>query len=202
MTSKTTSPNRDGRRPRGLYVGRFQPFHLGHLRVVERLRRDHPEEGLLLGIGSAQESHTAENPFTAGERMEMIERALVEAKVAGVVPVPIPDLNRHSQWVAYVVSMLPKFHRVYTNASLTRTLFQEAGFEVQAIPFEDRAELSGKRLRAAMRAGRPWRNSVPPAVATYLGSIHGAERVRGLTFEDEAPPGAKRRRTPAAARAS
>ncbi|MCI4323192.1 MAG: nicotinamide-nucleotide adenylyltransferase [Thermoplasmata archaeon] len=185
MTSKTTSPNRVAPRPRGLYVGRFQPFHLGHLRVVERLRRDHPEEGLLLGIGSAQESHTAENPFTAGERMEMIERALAAAKVPGVVPVPIPDLNRHSQWVAYVVSMLPTFQRVYTNSSLTRTLFEEAGFEVQAIPFEDRAELSGKRLRAAMRTGKKWRNAVPPAVGEYLASIHGAERVRGLTVKDD-----------------
>ena len=45
----------------GLYVGRFQPFHNGHLSIVK--------EGLahcarlILVIGSAQESGTEQNPF-------------------------------------------------------------------------------------------------------------------------------------------
>jgi len=59
---------------RGLYVGRFQPFHLGHLSAVKSVLKD--VEELVIVIGSAQYSHTTANPFTAGERLIMIRKAL------------------------------------------------------------------------------------------------------------------------------
>ncbi len=64
---------------RGLYVGRFQPFHLGHLGAVKAVLKEVDE--LVIVIGSAQYSHNLNNPFTAGERLVMIRRALQEAKV-------------------------------------------------------------------------------------------------------------------------
>ncbi|MGA8276399.1 MAG: adenylyltransferase/cytidyltransferase family protein, partial [Thermoplasmata archaeon] len=39
-------------------MGRFQPFHCGHLKVVETIRRGRPEAALILAIGSAEESYT------------------------------------------------------------------------------------------------------------------------------------------------
>ncbi|NTV27538.1 MAG: adenylyltransferase/cytidyltransferase family protein, partial [Methanothrix sp.] len=59
---------------RGLYIGRFQPYHLGHQAVLDRIAEEMEE--IVIVIGSAQESHTSENPFTAGERMDMIYAAL------------------------------------------------------------------------------------------------------------------------------
>ena len=78
---------------RGIYIGRFQPFHKGHLYAVKEVLNEVDE--LIIGIGSAQESHTLENPFTAGERMLMIKSALAEAGVDSykVYIVPIPDLS-------------------------------------------------------------------------------------------------------------
>ena len=58
---------------RGLYIGRFQPYHLGHQAVLESISEEMDE--IVVVIGSAQESHTIDNPFTAGERMEMISGA-------------------------------------------------------------------------------------------------------------------------------
>ena len=55
---------------RALFVGRFQPFHYGHLHAVESILKENDE--LLLVVGSAQMSHEPDNPFTAGERIEMI----------------------------------------------------------------------------------------------------------------------------------
>ena len=60
-----------------LFIGRFQPFHEGHLSVVKRALRDN--DFLLIGIGSAEEDYLPDNPFTAGERWEMIRAALDEA---------------------------------------------------------------------------------------------------------------------------
>ena len=62
---------------RGLYIGRFQPYHLGHQAVLEKIAKE--VEEIVIVIGSAQESHTPENPFTGGERMEMIYAALGES---------------------------------------------------------------------------------------------------------------------------
>ena len=56
---------------RGLFLGRFQPFHLGHLDVIKQALKMVDE--LVIVIGSAQYSHTFENPFTDSEREEMIE---------------------------------------------------------------------------------------------------------------------------------
>jgi nicotinamide-nucleotide adenylyltransferase len=168
---------------RGLLIGRFQPFHLGHLALLEEIRRRHPADPLLIGIGSAQASHTLENPFTAGERFEMIERALVEAGLSGATPVPLVDIDRHSVWVAHVASLLPPFGRVYTNNPLTRRLFETAHYAVEGTPMYDRSRFEGTRIRALIGSGGPWQELVPGAVADYLEEIHGPERIREMVVE-------------------
>ena len=59
---------------RALFVGRFQPFHLGHQEAILHILREHEE--VIIVIGSAQNSHDINNPFTAGERITMIREAL------------------------------------------------------------------------------------------------------------------------------
>ena len=64
---------------RGLFVGRFQPFHIGHIKIVKKLLKSIDE--LIIIVGSSQLSHELENPFTAGERHYMIQSALIEAGI-------------------------------------------------------------------------------------------------------------------------
>jgi nicotinamide-nucleotide adenylyltransferase len=163
---------------RGLLIGRFQPFHKGHLAVVVEIRNRNPSADLLLGVGSAQASHTSENPFTAGERVEMIELALAEARVDHVTAYPIPDVDRHAVWVAHVESLVPQFERVYTNNPLTRLLFERARYEVVSPELVRRDVYEGRRIRAAMASGEPWKESVPPAVARCIDSWGGVDRMR------------------------
>ncbi len=165
---------------RGLLVGRFQPFHRGHLFVVQQIRSLRPEEPLILGLGSAQASYTWENPFTAGERTEMIARALDEAGLRAVTTVPIVDIDRHALWVAHVESLLPPFDRVYTNNPLTRLLFERARYTVESPPLFERERFEGARIRQRMAAGEEWSDLVPPATAAYLESIQAAHRLRQL----------------------
>ena len=166
---------------RALFIGRFQPFHLGHLEAVRTIRTKRPSECLLLGIGSAQESFTVQNPFTAGERFDMIDRSLREAEIDGVQIIPLVDINQHAVWVAYVVGLLPAFHRVYTNNPLTRTLFEGAGYPVEGTPLYERERWVGVDVRAALARGEPMEARVPPAVARFLREIHGVERLKMLS---------------------
>jgi nicotinamide-nucleotide adenylyltransferase len=165
---------------RGLLIGRFQPFHRGHLEVVRKVRADRPSAALLIGVGTADESYTWDNPFTAGERLEMIERALAEAKVENVQLIPISDIARHALWVNYLEALLPPFDRVYTNNPLTRLLFERAGYLVESPPLFDRARFEGVRIREQLAEGGGWKEAVPPAVAAYLEEIGAPARLEVL----------------------
>ncbi len=174
--------------PRGLFVGRFQPFHRGHLETLRAIRRGRPSEEILIGIGSAQESYTPENPFTAGERFDMIELSLKEAHLSDIVPIPIPDIHRHFLWVRYLEGILPPFARVYTNNPLTRTLFEATGHPVESPPLFERDRWEGSKIRAALRRGDAVDDLVPPAVAHWLERHRASARLRSIGETATATP--------------
>jgi len=161
-----------------LLIGRFQPFHNGHLEVVRKISA--ASEKLTIGIGSAQNSHTVNNPFTAGERYRMISNTLKEEGLSAYI-IPIEDLNRYSVWVSHVVSMSPPFSVVYSNNTLTRRLFLEAGFEIKDSPLYNRPEFCGTEVRRRMLQDEDWRALVPKAVADVVEDIDGIERIKGLS---------------------
>ncbi len=162
-----------------LVIGRFQPFHKGHLEVVRAIAEE--SDTVTIGIGSAQFSHTLENPFTAGERHLMISRALKEVGLEDYFLVPIVDINRYAVWVAHVVSLVPPFQAIYSNNPLTRRLFEEAGYEVRDSPLFNRDVYSGTEIRRRMITGEDWRSAVPNAVAAVIDEIDGVNRLKELT---------------------
>jgi nicotinamide-nucleotide adenylyltransferase len=170
---------------RGLYVGRFQPFHNGHLDAIKYALK-HVDE-LVVVIGSAQYSHHSYNPFTAGERLVMVRRALEEA---GLVMdklwiVPVPDVHLHMLWVSAVEGYTPHFNIVYSNEPLTRRLFMEAGYQVAEVPFFDRKVYNSTLVREKMAKDDSWTTLVPKAVAEFIGEIDGVNRLRDLARTDK-----------------
>jgi nicotinamide-nucleotide adenylyltransferase len=161
-----------------LIIGRFQPFHNGHMEVIRKISK--VSETLTIGIGSAQYSHTVNNPFTAGERYRMISNSLKDTGITNAYIVPIEDLNRYSVWVSHVVSMSPPFSVVYSNNSLTRRLFLEAGYKIKDSPLYNRSEYSGTEVRRRMLSDEDWRSLVPKAVADVMDDIDGIGRIKGL----------------------
>lgn len=161
-----------------LLVGRFQPFHKGHLFMVRKILEEFDQ--LIIGIGSAQYSHTPRNPFTSGERHTMIKRALESEGIRSYDIVPIEDVGKHSMWVPLVESLLPKFGVVFSNDPLTARLFREKGYEVRELPLHKREEYSGTEIRKRIAAGKKWEHLVPKAVAAYVEEIDGVRRIRDL----------------------
>lgn len=162
-----------------LVVGRFQPLHRGHMEVIRKCAEE--SEHLTIGIGSAQYSHTPENPFTAGERYMMINKSMREYGISNYSIVPIEDLNRYPVWVAHVVSLVPPFRRVYTNNPLTKRLFEESGFEVRASPLYNRELFSGTEIRRRIVEGEEWRSLVPDSVAAVIDDIDGETRLKQIS---------------------
>ena len=166
---------------RGFYIGRFQPYHEGHHAMVDRIRDEIDE--LVVGIGSADQSHTVRNPFTAGERIMMITKALAEFEMT-TYAVPIEDLNRNSVWVSHVQSMSPNFDVAYSNNPLVVRLFEEAGIEVRQSPMFQREEFEGTEVRTRMAAGDDWESLVPQTVAEVIEEIEGLNRIQRITETD------------------
>ena len=166
---------------RGFYIGRFQPYHNGHQSVLEHIADEVDE--IVIGIGSAQLSHLADNPFTAGERVLMITRALASLGCPFYV-IPIEDIRRNALWVAHVQSMTPPFYLCYSSNPLVVQLFKEAGITVQSPAMYERETLSGTEIRKRMLDGAPWKNLVPPAVVQVLKEIDGVERLRQISKND------------------
>lgn len=170
---------------RGLYVGRFQPFHLGHLEAIKKILEE--VEELIVVIGSAQYSHNKGNPFTAGERLVMIRKALEEADVdySRVWVVPVPDVHLHMMWVSAVEGYTPQFQIVYSNEALTKRLFMEAGYKIKGIPFFERQFYSSTLVREKMLIGDSWKKLVPKSVMDFIEQIDGVNRLRDLSSTDK-----------------
>jgi nicotinamide-nucleotide adenylyltransferase len=169
---------------RGLYVGRFQPFHLGHLDAIKYVLKGVDE--LVVVIGSAQYSHNIKNPFTAGERLIMVRNALFEAGVdsAKLWIVPVPDVHLHMLWVSAVEGYTPKFNIVYTNEPLTRRLFSESGYLVKDVPLFERKIYMSTIVREKMVKDENWMELVPKSVSNFIEEIDGVNRVRDLARTD------------------
>jgi nicotinamide-nucleotide adenylyltransferase len=164
----------------GLFIGRFQPFHKGHLATV-RFALDKVDQ-LMIVVGSAQKSHEPKNPFTAGERIRMIKETLDSEKIDAnrIMIIPVPDVDVHSLWTRQVDMLVPKYDVVFANDPFTLMLFRERGVKTVEAPLVDRKEMQATEIRSKMAAGDKWEDLVPAPVAKIIKEIGGVERVKAI----------------------
>ena len=167
---------------RGLVIGRFQPFHLGHRYLIEEIAED--VEEVVVGIGSAGRSHSPKNPFTSGERVNIVQNVLDELD-AKTYLIPIEDIEENAMWVRQIEIRCPTFDVAYTNNHLVERLFEEAGYEVRGTPLQNRDQYHGKEIRERMIAGDDWEHLVPDEVVVAVEEIGGVQRLQKIDKDDE-----------------
>ncbi|MFQ5951673.1 MAG: nicotinamide-nucleotide adenylyltransferase, partial [Candidatus Geothermarchaeales archaeon] len=130
--------------------------------------------------------HQADNPFTSGERIEMIHLALSDHGIGRdrYQVIPVADVEMHSVWVAHIESLCPPFDVVYGNEPLTSELLRERGFDVRKIPFFRREIYSGTEFRRRVLDGEDWRELVPEPVGDFMAKRGLIERIRRLNLSD------------------
>ncbi len=83
-----------------VFIGRFEPFHLGHA-AVARHALQHARKLILL-VGSADTPRSLRDPWTVAERSVMI-RAALEDESARLIVSPLRDhLYNEAQWIGAV----------------------------------------------------------------------------------------------------
>ena len=83
-----------------IYIGRFQPFHLGHAALLRQALAAAPV--CVVVIGSAYQARTPKNPFTWQERAEMVRLTLPEIDRVRVLFLPMRDYYDETRWAAAV----------------------------------------------------------------------------------------------------
>jgi len=158
-----------------LFIGRFQPFHKGHLKVLQNTSIKYDK--IIIGIGSSQYSHTRDNPFTADERKIMVQMSLRKVGISNFKIILIPDIHNPPKWVDHVLTIFTDFDIVITNSKLTKSLFSEKGYSVENTPLYEKKHFSGEEIRRRMIKGERWEHLVPNEVFKLIKEINGEQRV-------------------------
>ncbi len=162
---------------RALFIGRFQPLHWGHVKVIEWLLTQHKE--VVVAIGSADKAMTIDNPFSVGERLEMFRRHFGEN--CRLIYCAIPDTGGQSTiWAAHLRHWCPPYDIVYSNNA-----WVELSLAFWKIPVKDHpifGDYSATLVRFLIAKGdERWRELIPKSVADYIEEIGGVDRIKKLT---------------------
>lgn len=162
----------------GLLIGRFQPFHLGHLDALHFALSK--VDKLWIGLGSSNKPLQKNNPFSAEERKEMILASIDDSMKQRIQIYFIPDLDNHIKWIELINTIVPKFDIIFTNDELTRHLYSKRNVTVLAIPFVKRDILSGTNIRNMIISDQKWGDLVPEGTKNFLYKTSGKQRLKNL----------------------
>jgi len=160
---------------RGLFIGRFQPFHFGHLQDIKNAMKEVDE--LIIGVGSSNEEHTPENPFTVKERIEMIDLVLPNNNISNYTIYTIPDFHDDKKWVEHIETLVPKFDVVYTGNKWTERCFK-GKYKVKKVNMLN--GVSSTIIRNSILKNKNWEELVPKEVVEYIKEINGVGRINEI----------------------
>ena len=162
----------------GLLIGRFQPFHRGHLDALHFALSK--VDKLWIGLGSSNKPLQKNNPFSAEERKKMILSSINESIKNNIEIYFIPDFEDHKKWAEYIDITVPNFDIVFTNDNMTEHLYSKRDTTVVAIPFTKRDVLSGTNIRDLILSDQPWEEFVPDGTRKFLYEINAKQRLKNL----------------------
>ena len=162
-----------------LFIGRFQPFHKGHLEIIKTILKSNDK--VIIVIGSAEKNFLPKNPLTAGERHQIITEALDEAKITPdkYYIIPIRNINNYALWVHHLNMYLPPYQQVYTGSDIVKACYSTHQAEIMEID-KRHLEISATKIRKAMIKDDPWEEFVPKSTAKTLHNWEIPTRVRTI----------------------
>ena len=164
---------------KAILVGRFQPMHTGHLKVIKWILKKYNK--VIIAIGSSQDSFTEKNPFTFEERKKMIQNTLRSEKIEKnkYKIIGIPDVYDDKLWVDSILKKA-KFDVVLTKNVWTKRCFTKAKIPVEPHPMF--GNVSGSKIRRMIKNNEKWENYVPEEVEKIMKKIDLKERLGMFVF--------------------
>jgi bifunctional NMN adenylyltransferase/nudix hydrolase len=173
----------------GIYIGRFQPFHLGHLRSL-KLALERAEQVILI-LGSHRAAADVRNPWSSQERIEMIQSCLEVDTLNRIHFLPIRDwLYSDNLWLAAIQQMVFDITQGSSSVVVFGHRKDASSYYLNLFPQWDYIEtgsfqnLNSTDIRQAYFEGKDsYLPVVPPSVAQCL--EHFKQDNRYLTLCEE-----------------
>lgn len=151
-----------------LYIGRFQPFHLGHLDYIRHILKKHTK--IIIIVGSTNKCDD-KNPYGFEIRKRMISESLIEAgiKKSAFTIKYVPDYpGEDNRWYESIMQLVDDIDEVFTGENEhTRTIFKAHGHKVHSLNDRFRG-ISSTIVREKMKNDGKWDDLVPSAVSRTL----------------------------------
>jgi nicotinamide-nucleotide adenylyltransferase len=153
-----------------IFPGRFQPFHNGHLLVVQGMMKACGNATIV--ICEAKDPRSAEDPFSLDERREMISAALLSADIMDATIVSVKDTESDEAWAHHVLDAAgnPADTMVWSGDENVRKLFENkkvATKKIVPVP-----GINGAELRTMFEKGdRTWRSKVPAGALDVIEGV-------------------------------
>ncbi|MBN2230808.1 MAG: nicotinamide-nucleotide adenylyltransferase [Candidatus Thorarchaeota archaeon] len=166
---------------KSLFIGRFQPIHKGHIHTIKQILAK--DEDIVIVVGSAQYSHTPDNPFTGGERIMFIKQALMDEKIPleRIDIIPLTDINIHPLWVSHLRSYVPYFDKAYSHNPLVKRLLEDGGIVTDSTKLLERSTYSGNHIRDLIRwKNSEWEKFVPAGVVDLIKKYNLESRIQDI----------------------
>ena len=135
----------------GFLVGRFQPFHKGHLYLVKQALKH--VNLLIIVVGSANISDE-KNPFNFEERKKFIKASLIKYKLLNKIQkiVSVDDYPDNDDiWVEELKKKTGHFNVVFGNNEWVNGILEAREVKVIRFPFYKRHIYEGKKIREEMK---------------------------------------------------
>ena len=169
-------------------MGRFQPFHLGHLELAKQVKSECDE--IIIAVTSAQFNYLEKDPFTAGERIEMIHNSLKDAgfKMSKCFIVSIENQFNIATWSSYIKSALPKFDKVYSGNDYVSMLLSDSAIKVVKPTFLEIKKYNATRIRSLIISDNmEWVDLLPNGTKEILIRINAKNRLTVISKSDTNP---------------
>lgn len=150
----------------GLVVGRFQPFHKGHLHLIKKALI--AADKIIIAVGSSNIKNE-ENPLSYKTRLKMLKKMIAEEGLGDKILkiIPSPDDPDDDVWLEKLLKDVGKFDVAYGNNGWTNDILEKEGYKITKINFLNRKIYQGVIIRRLFKKGRDWEDRVP----SYLGSF-------------------------------
>lgn len=134
-----------------IFLWRFQPFHIGHMSIVDKIFQNDFER-LLLIIGSADKSGTEENPWNVQEREEII-RASIPLELQEKIDIALlADVLDDDVWCENLKALLPPEVTLFTGNEWVRSICERHEIQTDWIESYD-IDISGTKIREMIKKG-------------------------------------------------
>ena len=166
----------------GVYWGRFNPPHKGHIALARRLATK--VDLLTIAVGRAEGKDTKRNPFSGDERVRMLKSYLKEEKIRVKSVVAVDDGRSWASSIDNLFERCGKFDVLFTNH---KTIARLVGDRAKVVGFRRVGRVSSTLVRDSIARGESWESLTGRSVASLIKKFDGIERIRrayGATEEE------------------